>query len=207
MPIRTLWQSDWVQDAPAGAWNLLCPGPSLELTWERARWAYASVAVSSAIRAPMPCGWWASWEAPDHLRHRPAWLNRGITSIKPTIITSSRHAKAWHSFMADRVYGRDPQVVAQAKTDPMPDPWEHAMLETGPDWVLAIRAMVIRGGAKIIHAYGLDLAGEGYAFGATDPKLRTPEEWEGRWMGERALLARMQHLLGVLGVELVIEQP
>jgi len=206
MPIRSLWQIDIAEAAPAGVWQLLCPGPSLERTVSRARFALPAIAVSQAIRAPIPCGWWADWEAPDQHRHRPAWLHRGSASAGPTIITSSRHSKAWHRFMADRLYG-DPLVVGQAKTDPLPDPWGDARLDTGPAWVLAIRAMVLRGRAKLIHAYGLDLAGEGYAYQADDPKHRTPEEWEGRWVGERTLLTRMVKLLDSLGVELVIEKP
>lgn len=186
---------------------MVLPGPSLENTWPQLNTAYPTVAVSHAIRAPVPCSFWCSWEAPNDTKEGNAWLNRAEGSPAPdTIITSSRHAKTWHRWMSKRHYG-DPMIVAQSKMDPMPDPWGDARLDQGPAWVLAIRAIVLRGAARLIYAYGLDLDGEGYAFSAPDRKNRTPAEWEGRWVGERNLLLRLVELLGNAGVELVRVQP
>lgn len=203
MPIRSLFQQDWAEHAPGGAWNLALPGPSLEHTWAQLNTAYPTIAVSHAIRAPIPCPFWCSWEAPNDTAHGDAWLNRAEEFPAPdTVITAGRHAKTWHGWMSKRHHG-DPMIVAQSKLDPLPEPWRDARLDQGPAWVFAIRAMILRGGARLIYVYGLDLKGSGYSFDAPDRKNRTPEEWTGRWVGERNLLERMKALLEALDVVLV----
>lgn len=207
MPIRSLWQTDWVEGSPGGAWNLILPGPSLEETIDQADPSYPTMAVSHAIRAPHFAEYWVDWEGPNDTRHGNAWLNRAKGPPNPsTIITAGRHAKTWHKWFSKRRFG-DPLIVGQAKIDPIPDPWRDARLDQGPAWVLAIRAMVLRGAARLIYVYGMDLEGEGYAYGAPDYRRRSPAEWEGRWVGERNLLLRMAELLDGIEVELVRVKP
>lgn len=208
MSVRSLWAVDIAERAPGGVWQLIAPGPSLERTIDQLDPSFPTMAVGQALRAPVTVDYYVEWEAPAD-RHRNAWLNRGVqgpTSDPQTVITSATHSKKWHDWLAERLF-REPRIIGQHRKDPIPDPWKDARLETGPAWVLAIRAMVLRGGAKLICCYGLDLDGEGYAFGAPDPRLRTPEDWAGRWQGERVLLERMQALLDSLDVELVLVRP
>lgn len=205
MPCRRLWQMDWAEHSPDGGWNLLCPGPSLEDTVRQVDSSRPTMAVNAAIRSPKPVSFWCSYGAPTDTVHKAAWRARGAggaLSDPRIILTSGAYLERWHTWFS-RLTRTDPWVVGQHKLDPIGEDWKAAGLDEGPSWMCAIRAMVLRGGAKRINVYGLDLEGEGYSYGAPDPRRRDAPEWEGRWVGERVLLERALELLESIGVELV----
>jgi len=206
MPCRRLWQVDWVEWAPDGEWNILCPGLSLE---QSAQWVDSSrptLAVNSALRAPKPVTVWVSWDSPSDTVHGTAWRRRGAGGAIADpryVLTSGPYMKRWHAWWS-RIAGlKDPWVIAQHREDPLPEPWVDAGLDASPSWLLALRAVVLRGAARRVRFFGLDLAGEGYAFDAPDPRRRDLEDWEGRWVGERSLWRRAVELCEAIGIELV----
>lgn len=185
-PLRRFAQVD---EAERGStWNILLPGPSLERSIAQGGVdeRYPTIAVHGAILAPVPIFYWCSWAGPRD-RPFPSWLSI-LRQKSPRIISGPKGGK-W----ADRV-PRAPHVVVQCRSDSLPAPWRRARCNLGPSWLLAVRFAVERAQACSIRFYGLDLEGEGYAYDLPDPRQRSAEDWEGRWIGERRILDRLAAL-------------
>ena len=204
MPCRQFWQLDYAEHAaPDGEWNIVLPGPSLESTIQRIERRRPSIAVEGALRAPLPFGFWCCW-GPPRPAHAATWTTRGCSGPMhddARVLVTGCDARLWHNWLAERI-GGDPMIAASDPKDPLPEPWVDERLERGPSWLLALRFAVLRGAARRVFVYGLDLAGEGYAWGWPDPARRDPSDWAGRWAGEQQLLERTMRVLERTGVEL-----
>lgn len=211
MPCRTFWQLDYAETAPDGEWNIVAPGPSLERTIGEVQRRRPSIAVEGALRAPLPFGFWSCWGRPRP-SHAAAWSERGLGGpmydADLVVLTgmsegyNKARRVAWHTWMAEQA-GGDPLIALSDPRDPTPALWADARLDRGPSWLAAIRFAVLRGAARRVFLYGLDLDGEGYAFGWPSSMRRDPEDWAGRWVSERALLERAKQTCEAVGVELV----
>jgi len=206
VPCRSLWQTDWAEHSLDGSWNIVCPGPSLERTAKLVDASRPTIAVNAAIRAPVPIMAWCSWDAPTDTVHGQSWRARGVGGSMVdcrTVITQGPLERRWYDWLVRVTGNREPWVVGQRRQDPMPPEWRRGGVDAGPSWLLAVRSAVLRGGATTVRCYGLDLAGEGYAFGAPDPRNRDAPDWAGRWVGEKVMLERTARVLETLDVKLI----
>ncbi len=207
MTIACLWQSD--PSEMGDNWSVACPGPSLEKSLEVYTYAHdrPCIAVEGAAAHPeIAYDWWCCWERPRHPIHDRC-LERA-RERRPAVLTSWAAAPRWETLLEDGVgtpaHPLDAFVIAQHKTkDPIPLAWRSAGLDRSPSWLLALRFAVLRGLASRVTFYGLDLAGEGYALDLPDAQERDAASWEGRWIGERRILARAVELCEDAGIELV----
>lgn len=197
------WQEDWTEFGPD--WVIACPGPSLDTASLKGLQVFPIIAVDGAAAHPtLPYDLWAAWDRPRAVHER--CLTRARVQ-QPTILTNWVNAGAWEDLVEAELTTTsaiEPRVLGQHKThDKIPMHWSAARLDRAPSWLMALRFAVFRGGATRIHFLGLDLAGEGYALDLPDLRQRTPDEWEGRWTGERRILEAARHLCSIAEIELV----
>ena len=185
MPIYTFGSVD--ERESGDVWQILCPGPSMDRTHEQVLRSLPSIAVNGAIMSPISVGWWSVWSVPRD----GAQLERA-RDIRPRII-GNYNIHRWRRAMNDFGYEVD-VLLSPRPIEHLRGGWSAEHLRHGPAFLSAIRFAVLIGGAKEVRCFGLDLRGEGYAFGLKDRMLRTPEVWAGRWRGERNIAARLMWL-------------
>ena len=198
----TWGQYDATEAGPA--WAIVCPGPSLDDADLEPIADLPTIVVEGAAAHPsIEYGWWCSWGLP----HRPAHASAAARArvLQPAIVTRYLFAWHWrdfaHDLLSTPLAPQGPAVIAQhPRYDCPPASWTRAHLDAGPSWLVALRFAVLRASARSIHFVGLDLAGTTYALEQPDTRLRHPDEWEGRWYGERRIFAAAVDLCLALGV-------
>ena len=185
-------------------WAIVCPGPSLDEFDVASIAGLPTIAVGGAAAHPeLDYRWWANWDDP----HRGHWDSiERARELQPAILTRWQAGDTWEGYAAENFveHGNpiDAVVIVQhPKHDRIPLPWHEARLDRAPSWLLAMRFAMWRGGAKQIRMVGLDLAGVGYALEREDHRMRSPEEWNGRWEGERRMYRAAVALALSEGVE------
>lgn len=200
--IRTLWQVDFEEWGPE--WLIVAPGPTLDDPAALRPFLHLpAVAVDGAAAHPeLVPAVWACWEPPRPIH--ALCLDR-CRATRPAVVTRWDACEEWHNLLEDRVSTParplDPLVVGQhPRHDPIPQTWRTPRLDRAPSWLLALRLIVFRAQARTVHLVGFDLAGDGYGLELPDDRGRDSLEWEGRWRGERKMLAAALALCRARGV-------
>lgn len=183
-------------------WVILCPGPSSDrLRLEHLPPGAPVIAVDGGAAHPwIPYQFLASWSRP-RAAHKPAehWARES----RPVVLTAWQERVRWVAWLTAYVsrpeLPLDPVVIAEQPAD-VKGEWNYKRLDRGPSWLLAMRVAVERGGAKEIVLAGMDLEGYSYGLGLQDHRRRSSDEWDGRWVGERRMLARVVRMLRKRGI-------
>jgi len=204
--IRTWWQVD--AENSHRTWVIVAPGPSLDsmpAPIVSGFSGFPTIAVDGAAAHPgLDYQYWCCWEAPRPIH--TACLERA-RKIRPALVTQWDAAEEWEELMELRVgtpaLPLDPLVIAHhPKHDSIAGFWSQMRLDRGPSWLAAIRYALARGLARRLYLVGLDLAGEGYGLRLVDSRQRDSSEWEGRWKGERRMLAATMRRMRKLGISI-----
>ncbi len=164
---------------PVSDWTLLCPGPSLKLyplrTFEAAG---PVVAINNAVLTDLPVDIWCCQDPPAKFAAVHALFD--ADKRRSLLVWCRAKQEATWRGLGYRTWGHADSEI-QFKSDHVVTPGK--LSYSGLTVTVAL-SRIIGLGAHHVMVYGMDMAGQGYAYGH-DNRTRDAKAWNLRWAGER----------------------